>query len=116
MLITCWRPCRRGEGRSSRRLRGTGGIELDAAIVHQDPEAAMREIRRLRAAQEARRPCVSTCTLPLCPQCWAFICSSIHTCHADSTISLLACSLLVDGHRPPLRVLWRALLGYVVAG
>ena len=48
------RLCRRGEGRSSRRLRGTGGIELDAAIVHQDPEAAMREIRRLRAAQEAR--------------------------------------------------------------
>ena len=60
---------RRGEGRSSRRLRGTGGIELDAAIVHQDPEAAMREIRRLRAAQEARPRASSfqRCAPLVCP-------------------------------------------------
>ena len=41
-------------GRSSRRLRRSG-VELDAQIMHADPEAAMREIRRLRAAQEEVR-------------------------------------------------------------
>ena len=67
-------PCRRGEGRSSRRLRGTGGSELDAAIVHQDPEAAMREIRRLRTAQEARPPIRFSSALGACLRCWPCTC------------------------------------------
>jgi len=42
-------------GRSSRRLRGSGA-ELDAHVLHLDPEAAMREIRRLRAAEQEAPP------------------------------------------------------------
>jgi hypothetical protein len=47
---------RRADGeRGGRRTRGAGA-DLDARLMHADPEAAMREIRRLRAAAQEARP------------------------------------------------------------
>jgi len=52
---------RRADGeRGSRRTRGQvsagAGAEMDTRLMHADPEAAMREIRRLRAAAQEARP------------------------------------------------------------